>query len=474
MSQRLQTLQAQYETDLGALQVLAAKTELAEAEQAEAFRLDETIKALQIDIDKERKLEACRTTARSAGEFLKAPATSAPPMPAASSDGGSTQPTHEYARPRVKSVKSFTDDPAGSGGLTAEAKSYRFGNFCAAILHQQTGGMVGNSTSVKRCRDWGYEIKAQSEGVNTAGGVLVPDEFSNDIIVLREQYGVFRRNARVSQMASDIKRIPRRSGSVTAYWVGEGDTITESQKSWDQVTLVAKKMACLVKYSNELGEDALIDVGNDIADEIAWQFAYQEDLAGFNGDGTSTYGGITGLKGAYEALGGTYANHAGMIVMGAAGGWSSAVMGDLESVVGRLPQYAAARNARWYCSRSFYWNVMLRLALASGGVTEAEVINGGANFRFMGYPVEIAQVMPTATATNQICAYFGDLGLASKFGDRRQLTIAISEHLNFAEDQIALRGTERIDINVHDVGNTSATLALRVAGPIIALQTNAA
>ena len=39
--------------------------------------------------------------------------------------------------------------------------------------------------------------------------------------------------------------------------------------------------------------------------------------------------------------------------------------------------------------------------------------------------------------------------------------------LQFAEDQLAIRGTQRFDINVHDVGNTTA------AGPIVGLITAA-
>jgi hypothetical protein len=48
-------------------------------------------------------------------------------------------------------------------------------------------------------------------------------------------------------------------------------------------------------------------------------------------------------------------------------------------------------------------------------------------------------------------------------GDRRQLTLALSSDYKFAEDQLAIRGTQRVDINIHDVGSSAA------AGPIVAL-----
>jgi hypothetical protein len=38
---------------------------------------------------------------------------------------------------------------------------------------------------------------------------------------------------------------------------------------------------------------------------------------------------------------------------------------------------------------------------------------------------------------------------------------------------LTLRGTQRYDINVHDVGNASATASLRQPGPIVGLITAA-
>jgi HK97 family phage major capsid protein len=81
--------------------------------------------------------------------------------------------------------------------------------------------------------------------------------------------------------------------------------------------------------------------------------------------------------------------------------------------------------------------------------------------------------MPSVEANSQVAALLGDLSLAALFGDRRMTTIAMSEHANFANDEWAIRGTERYDINVHDVGNADATAANRVAGPMVGLITAA-
>jgi len=313
------------------------------------------------------------------------------------------------------------------------------------------------------CKDWGLEIKAQSEGVNTAGGYLVPHEFSNDIIDLREEFGVFRRNTKVVPMARETMSMPRRVSGLTVYYPGEGVAITESQKGWDQVTLTARKYACLSLISSELWEDAIISIGDDLAEEIAYAFAIAEDQNGFNGDGTSTYAGTTGVR---QRLLDVYTVTGGVgLILGAGNLWSELLLTDFEAVLAALPIYAR-RRAKWYCSSTFFHTVMHKLQLAAGGVTSREIASGGL-YTFLGLPVEESQVWPMTQANSQIPVTLGDLMMASKLGDRRELTIKYSEEYKYAEDQMAIRGTQRIDINVHDVGDSTN------AGPIVGLITAA-
>jgi len=118
----------------------------------------------------------------------------------------------------------------------------------------------------------------------------------------------------------------------------------------------------------------------------------------------------------------------------------------------------------------FYFNCMLPLLAGAGGVTMAEYGNGPAGYRFLGYPVILNEVMASTAAANVMWLLFGDLSLAATFGDRQQMAIASSDSASiggysvFERNEIALRGTERFDINVHDVG-TKATSA----GPIVGL-----
>lgn len=370
---------------------------------------------------------------------------------------------------RTGSLKIFRGD---RHGYSAEERAYRFGMFGLALLSIQIPGRFRNR---KAEAFWEKEWAAATTS-NDASGTqyLIPEEFSSDIIDLREQYGVARRMLRVVPMASDTKKVPRRQGGLTAYFPGEGGAGTESNKVWDQVELVAKKPMVLSRLSNEVNADAAINFGDDLAGEISYAFAHLEDQMAFIGDGTSTYGRVIGASTKLQDVDGAGTDSFGLAT-GSGNAYSELVLGDFHSVVGKLPQFADTDNAAWVCHRTFFYTVMQKLELASGGVTAMEVSQGDRRPRplFLGYPVNFSQVMPSAEANSQVCAMLGDFAMGAILGDRGGEEIAFSQEASingqslWERDEIGIRGTERIDINVHDVGTSS------VAGPIVGLQTAA-
>jgi HK97 family phage major capsid protein len=260
-------------------------------------------------------------------------------------------------------------------GADAEKNAFRSGQWLAAT-------MFGNEKAAQYCRDNGIGVqKAQSEGVNTAGGFLVEGEMEKTIIDLREEYGTFRSFATVRP---DGERHPEPAAPhrrLTAYWVAEAAAATESQKSWDNVSLVAKKLMCYSLISTELSEDAFINVADDLANEMAYAFAVAEDAAGWNGDGTSTYGGIRGVR--TKIIDGT---HTASAIDAASGHDTFAEYDatDLVTIMSKLPKYAR-RNARWYTSTVGFDLVFQRLTAAAGG-NSIMTLGQGLGFSYLGYP----------------------------------------------------------------------------------------
>lgn len=344
-------------------------------------------------------------------------------------------------------------------GRDAERSAYLAGNFFLATL-------FGNTRAQKWCKDFGVDCNFQnslSEGTDSAGGFLVPTEVEQAVIDLREQYGVFRRNAAIVPMARDTKTQPVRASGPTATWVGENQEITGSDKAWKQLNLVARKLASMVRYSKELAEDATISIGDDLTREFAYAFAVAEDQAGFIGDGTATYGHQVGLKNIigsasiHEALAGNTA-------------FGTLDLADFVACVGKLPDIPGLDPA-WYISKPGAFNSMVNLMAAAGG-NDWETLENGRRVRlFLGYPIEYVHVMPKAlTATpSTILAYFGDLRMAAILGNRRGLEVTVSDQRYWEFNQIGIMGTQRCTVaTVPQVASTTE------AGPIIALKTPAA
>ena len=324
--------------------------------------------------------------------------------------------------------------------------------FCAA---------AGQEWAVKANERDGFPlVKALAEGVGTSGGFLVPPELSDRIIELRDLRGVFRQNAYVEPMTSDSISVPRRVTGLSAFFTAENAAVTESQGTWDQITLTAKKLSVLARASAEVTEDSAGRLAAAIVRETAWQFADRENQCGFVGDGTSTYGGIRGLTKLIIDN-----NHNASKVAAASGHdlYSEIDAVDLANLIGAVPSYALA-NARWYVSPMAFALVFCRLATSSGGIIMM-MIDGRLTPTFLGFPIVVSSTLPNVNTslTGAVMILLGDLNLSSTIGSRTEVQVKTSTQRALDADQILFRGRERFDLVNNDVGDNTT------AGPVVGL-----
>lgn len=348
-------------------------------------------------------------------------------------------------------LKHFKDREIDGRRVSAVDQAYTAGMWLKATI-------FNNAEAQDWCKSRGVPItKAQGEGIDSAGGFLVPEELLANIIVLREMFGVFRQEVTVIPMGSDTLNWPRRTGGLTAYHTGENQAATESQASWDNVNLTAKKAAVLTRMSNEIAEDAVVSIADWLVGEIAYAFSVKEDDDGFNGDGTSTYGGIRGIT--TLAVDGS---HNACKVTATSATLTSLVLKDFTGLMGTLPQYALP-GAKFYMSQQMFFTVVATITAGAGG-NRLDILTQGIEKRLLGFPVVIAQKLPIVTpGSGKAMFFFGDLAKAAAMGERRGITVKRSDHRYFENDQIGLLGTERFDINAHDMGDNTT------AGPLVAL-----
>lgn len=356
-------------------------------------------------------------------------------------------------------LKAFKDRRDDNGLLVrAEDQAYRVGMWAKAAI-------FGDPVAAEWCKANGLPLtRAQAENVNTSGGFLVPEEMMATIIVLREVYGVARQEAQIIPMGRDTLNWPRRTGGTTAYFVGEGAAGTASTVTFDSINLTARKAMQLVLMSNEIAEDAIVQIGDIVTNEVAYAFSALEDNCLVNGDGTSTYGNIKGLV--PLAIDSTRASSK---FTAASGHNTFALLDntDLTGAMGKLPKYVyQGGNVKWHCSQLAFDTLFGRL-MAAGGGNRIDTLTGELVYRYLGYPVCIWQQMPNVATSLAGAAmlWFGDMRRAVAFGERRQITLRRSEDRYFDQDSVAILGTERFDIQCHDVGGASGTLA----GPLIAI-----
>lgn len=338
------------------------------------------------------------------------------------------------------------DLAAWDGEKDPERSAYTAGQWISANI-------LGHADSKRWVKDNMGE-RAMTEGVGTAGGFVVPDELESGIINLRDEYGVVRSLATVYPMGGAELTIPKRTSGNTAYFPGEKTAPTKSDVGLGQIQLIAKKCSVETQISDELNEDAIISIAALVADEQAYALAAKEDACFVLGDGTSSYGGMVGLKALSEATA-----YAGRITSTSGDDTFQEILdGDLARMMAAIRSYAK-KGSMWLASPTGDELVFGRLLRASGGNTGAMVAGSFAP-SYAGYGRALAEDCPSGASTDYTgltMLYFGNFKKGVAFGDRRGMTMKVLNELYASEGMIGIKTDERFDINIHDMGTTAVT-----------------
>ena len=152
--------------------------------------------------------------------------------------------------------------------------------------------------------DWisrraGFQRKALGTLVDTAGGTMVPLPLLGELIDLQRSMEVFASaGAREVALPPNGRiQFPKLTAASTAYWVGEGSPITESQPTTGNLDLQAKKLGVLVKLNNELLRFASPSAEGLVRYDMARSAALKADLAMLEGTGGTQIKGLITYSG---------------------------------------------------------------------------------------------------------------------------------------------------------------------------------
>lgn len=278
--------------------------------------------------------------------------------------------------------------------------------------------------------------KDLSEGVDSEGGYTVPTEYRNTIISLIEMYGDARSRCTVLPMQRDEMTMPRLTGGVRTYWIGEGKTISETQPSFGELRFIVKKLAAMVPVTSELLDDTTISIANLLSTLFAQAIAKEEDRVVFTGDVSGAgdpYNGVLYDPGV--------TNH---VLASGKNTFAEIDADDLADVIASRSR-ALIAGAEWYMHRTIL-NVVRKLKFsATGEYVFSPDTAPGTPGQLWGYPVNVVESMPSISDSGASKPYifFGNLQ-HYYIADRKAFSMARSDHVGFATDRVFLRGIQRI------------------------------
>jgi len=199
----------------------------------------------------------------------------------------------------------------------------------------------------------------------TAGGnVVATDLLAGSFIDMLRNKSVMMQPG-MATVLTDLNgnlAIPRQTGGATAYWVAESGAPTESDQTFDQVTLTPKTVGAFTDFSRKLLLQSSIDVEGFVRMDLARTLALEIDRAAINGSGASNQPtGILGTTGIGDVAGGAAGlapTWAHMVALETAVSIDNADIGSLRyltnaKVRGQLKQTEKASN-----TAQFVWDGM--------------------------------------------------------------------------------------------------------------------
>ena len=254
------------------------------------------------------------------------------------------------------------------------------------------------------------DFKTLTEGSDSAGGFLVPEDYHVELIRKIATMATIRANARVISTSRDIAKWPKvhyttddkYTSGVRLTWTGESPASATAHRVTDPVfglyAIPVHTAMASMPLSNDMLEDSAFDVAGISSDMLAEAFALGENDAFINGSGSGQPQGILTSIG---SDGPAYV----------ASSTASTLTADgLIDLAYALPsQYE--RNAKWYFAKSTE-KVIRKLKTDDKQYLWPVVSNvgnfGPVNRDLLGFPTVREEFVP-AIAANDYPIIFGDM-----------------------------------------------------------------
>ena len=285
------------------------------------------------------------------------------------------------------------------------------------------------------------EQRDLSEGVNADGGFLPSTDFYNQLQKKMEQAAVIKNVSTLLPLGAFKTQIAIEASLAASSWGAEAAPTTPTAGTFGQLLLQPRRLAVIVKVSQELIEDSSsrgqgFSIDTILTDQFAREVSQREEEAF-----------VTGTAATNQPVGIMTYTTAG-ISDGKTTTSATAITADeiLDWVYSLPRQYRMSPKCAIILSDASLGKIR-KLAVAAGSATlgylwQPSFVQGEPD-RLAGIPVFASPYMPDQASTVR----FGVIGDFSRYviGQRSSMAVQVLREVYSASGQIGYRAVERID-----------------------------
>ena len=265
------------------------------------------------------------------------------------------------------------------------------------------------------------------EGVDTAGGYLVPEEYDKRLIDGLTEENIMRTLGTTITTSGEHK-INIAGAKPAASWIEEGGALIFEDASFDQIILDAHKLHVAIKVTDELLYDNAFNLESYILTQFSKALANAEENAFLNGDGVGKPLGI-------------FAENGGGQVAITTNTQSSITADEIINLVHSLKR-PYRKNSKFIMNDQTI-ALIRKLKDNNGAYLWQPSLQAGEPDRLFGYPVYTSAYVPTVAAGKPVIA-FGDFSYYN-IGDRGVRSFDQLRELFAGNGMVGFLAKERVD-----------------------------
>lgn len=266
-----------------------------------------------------------------------------------------------------------------------------------------------------------------SEGIDSEGGYLVPEEYDTRLIECLEEENIFRKLG-TTITTNGERKINIAATKPAAAWIDEGEALTFGEATFSQINLDAHKLHVAVKVTEELLYDNAFGLEQYILRQFSKALANAEEEAFLNGTGSGQPLGLLATDGGAEI---------GVTTKSA----TEITADELVDLVYSLKR-PYRKNASFLCNDQTL-AALRKLTDKNGRYLWQDSIQEGEPGRILGYKVYTSPYFPVITAGVPAVA-FGDFSYYN-IGDRGTRSFAELKELYAGNGMVGFVAKERVD-----------------------------